>query len=181
MWTSWLLGHSATSETEKHFENHYMSGVKKKWEVYHWWLLTEEVEMMVKWSSWVFHENTERQSKIMCMHKSCLQAARKLPPLWPSLVQWTKLCAHLVSRWVRRLVCLRAAVLKLHCAFFFSCVKPPVMTGPKPQMLLCSFPEQKSLSERPSLLQETGNTFSHLGADHKLRLLHHLFSGAESG
>lgn len=152
-------------------KNHYHSE-GKSWEVHYWWLLTEEVgnsgeQLSVLW------EKAEQNN----VHAQELPADTNyhhcdLPELSEQNSEHV-----LVSRWVRSLV--RGSEASWCFFFFFFFFK---VVWCQDSTAKCYFAHflLKSLSERPSRWQETGNTFSHLGANHKLRLFHHLFSGSES-
>lgn len=175
MWTSWLLGHSATSETGQHIQSQNTTGELGS-------LLLEVINRGSGTDGHVEQLSASQEHRKAEQHNV---RAQELPAgstqsqttttvtFLPSVYKTLHI---LVSRWVRSLVCLTAAVLQLQCAFFFlkSC-ETSVQHQDSTANVTSPFPEQKSLSERPSLLQETGNTFSHLGAG--LRLLHHLFFG----
>lgn len=112
----------------------------------------------------------------------------------------------LVSRRARSCDCLRAALWELQCAFWFFlsavernycvtvwlnhrwllhplCPKPKCWSKqPNKAFISCSYKStrasQKGPQTPPSLLQETGNTFSHLGANHKPQSIRQAVFGA---
>lgn len=59
-------------------------------------------------------------------------------------------------------------------------MKPLCDVRTRPRTLLCSFPVDEPLRKALALTGNRKYLLSHLGANHKRRLLHRLFSGPES-
>lgn len=59
-------------------------------------------------------------------------------------------------------------------------MKPLCDVRTQPQVLLCSFPVKEPLRKALALTGNRKYLLSHLGANHKRRLFHRLFSGSES-